>query len=258
MDSKVDTNSLWESFLANRSPEVREQLILSNVSLVHYILGRLGISQDATGSYQEMVNQGLLGLIEAVDHYNPTLGTKFSTYATLRIRGKIIDFMRCQDWLSRGARRRVRNVQGAINTLWEKNHQEPSTEEISSLLKIDPSEVEQGLLDSSHVLMSLDMTVDYESEESFSLHDVLPDEKQENPSDTIQETELKAELVSVIQNLPQREQLILSLYYYEELTLKQIGHVMGITESRACQLHARAILNLKAMLNHVENFTSAA
>jgi RNA polymerase sigma factor FliA len=257
MDTKTDTTSLWESFLASRSTDLREQIILSNVSLVHFIVGRLGVTQDDDSNYQEMVNQGLLGLIEAVDHYNPAFGTKFSSYASLRIRGKVIDFMRSQDWLSRGARRRARDVQNAIRSLWEKNQQEPSTGEIASLLKIEKTEVEQGLVDSSRLFVSLDGMMEIGSEEDLSLHDILPDEKQANPSDVTQENELKAELVTAIKNLPERERLVLSLYYYEELTLKEIGHVMGITESRICQLHARAILNLKAMMNHVENITAA-
>lgn len=258
MDARNDTAALWEPFLASRSPELREQIILSHVSLVHYILGRMGISQDASDNYQELANQGLLGLIEAVDHYNPGYGAKFSTYASLRIRGKVIDYLRSQDWLSRGARKRARAVQSAIGTLWERNRQEPSTEEIAALMQVERSEVEQGLVDSSLTFLSLDGMLEAQSEEDTDLHDVLPDENQADPAESLQERETMSELAGAIRQLPQREQLVLSLYYHEELTLKEIGKVMGITESRVCQLHARAILNLKAGMSHVENFSAAS
>jgi RNA polymerase sigma factor FliA len=243
-------NELLNSFLANRNPAVREKLILSHVPLVHFILIRLGISQNGRDDYEELANQGLLGLIEAVDHYDPAYGTRFSTYASMRIRGKVIDFLRSQDWLSRSARSRVRAVQKTFQNLLEKNGCEPTEAEICASLGLEAEQVQQAFVDTNHIIISLDAALASDPDEELSLYDVFPDEHQSDPSDIASENDMKRQMVQAIQNLSEREQLVLSLYYYEELTLKEIGQVLGITESRVCQLHARAVLNLKATLKH--------
>ena len=118
-------------FLATRSPALREDLVLRHVSLIHYVLGRLGISTDLGMDYEDLVHQGLLGLIDAVDRYNPDFGTQFSTYATVRIRGKVLDYLRSMDWLSRTARHRSKSIQKAIQSLTSKTNVPPNEQEIS-------------------------------------------------------------------------------------------------------------------------------
>jgi RNA polymerase sigma factor FliA len=240
---------IWDEYVANPSPEVREQLVLKSVPLVHYILRRLGITQEMGPDYEDMVHQGLLGLIEAVDRFDPTYGTRFSTYASLRIRGRVLDFLRHADWLPRAARRRVRFIQQAISTLWSELKREPTEEEIGSRLGLGIEEVQRGLMDSSLIILSLDSPVEQvDSEESEDLYDRLEDKTQVDPADSMEDSDLKSELIKGIKSLSEREQMILSLYYYEELTFKEIGKVLAITESRVCQLHARAIMNLKAVI----------
>jgi RNA polymerase sigma factor for flagellar operon FliA len=248
---QVETATLMDQYLVTRSPELREQVVLQSVPLVHYLLGRLGISKEMGSEYEDLVNQGLLGLIDAVDRYDPKHGTRFSTYAGLRVRGKILDYLRSTDWMSRSARQRVRHIQKAITTLWAANQREPTEDEIGDLLGMKVEDVQLGLGDSNRVLVSLDSTTDVDPDgEDTSLHERLSDDNQADPSEVIEEVDLKGEMVTAIKQLSEREQLLLSLYYYEELTFKDIGKVMGITESRVCQLHARALLNLKAVMNH--------
>lgn len=240
---------LWKNFQETHSAEAREALVLKSVPLVHYLLGRMGITQDLGMEYEDLAHQGLIGLIESVDRFDPEYGTKFSTYASMRIRGKILDYMRSSDWMSRGARQRVRTIQNAISALWEAEQREPSEEEIASHLGIRLDKVQQALDDANRVLLSLDTMVVTGKDSDISFHETLKDEGQPDPSAIFADAELKESLVEALQQLSEREQLVLSLYYIEELTLKEIGKVLEVTESRVSQIHARAILNLKAVLS---------
>jgi RNA polymerase sigma factor FliA len=191
-----------------------------------------------------------MGLIEAVDHYDPKFNTQFSSYASLRIRGKVIDYLRTADWMPRAARKRTRMIEKSITALWSENFREPTEDEIAQHMGIGVDEVQQGLSDTNRVLVSLDMMMDVGQEGESSLYERLKDEHQANPLDVLEQKGLIEDVASAIKSLPEREQLVLSLYYVEELTFKQIGKVMDITESRVCQLHARALVSLKAMMSH--------
>jgi RNA polymerase sigma factor for flagellar operon FliA len=240
-----DPTDLLNRFLASRNPVLREELVLQYVPLVHYVLGRLGFTQELGFDYEDLVSQGLLGLIEAVDRYNPSFGAQFRTYAVVRVRGKILDYLRTLDWLSRTERQRSRLVQKSITEFWLKNQRAPTDAEIGKNLNMGADQVQKALVDSSRVIVSLDETHEGDEDDESSLHEVLADEQQENPSDILSQEETMAQLVETIHGLDQREQLVLTLYYYEKLTFKEIGQVMDITESRVCQLHARAITSLR-------------
>lgn len=239
---------LLNQFLANRSPAIREELVLRHVSLIHYVLGRLGVSSDLGMDYEDLVHQGLLGLIDAVDRYNPEFGTQFSTYATVRIRGKVLDYLRSMDWLSRTARHRSKSIQNAIQELTNRTNLPPNEAEISEYLGINLDKVHQGLLDSNKVIVSLDALMNADDEIENSLYDTLADETQVDPADIVTEEDIKTRMVGAIKKLSERDQLVLSLYYFEELTLKEIGKVLEVSESRACQIHAQAIMSLQALL----------
>ncbi len=250
MVMQTEATEILEEFLSTRSPELREKLVLQSVPLVHYLLGRMGMTQELGADYEDLAHQGLMGLIEAVDHFDAKFNARFSTYASLRIRGKILDYLRTSDWMPRAARKRTRAIQQAISNLWMENRREPTEEEIAARLGVGLEEIQQGLADTNRVLVSLDMMMEADPESDGALYDRLPDEKQANPADLIEENGLVALLGDAIRELPEREQLVLSLYYNDELTFREIGKVLGITESRVCQLHARAIVSLKAMVKH--------
>ena len=247
---QAETAQLLNEYMTDRSPEIREKLVLQSVPLVHYLLARMGITQERGSEYEDLAHQGLMGLIEAVDHFDPKFNTRFSTYASLRIRGKILDYLRTADWMPRMARKRARLIQKTISTLWAENSREPTEEEIAASLGVHVEDVQQGLADSNRVLVSLDTMMDFEHDGDGSLYERLGDEKQTDPSEQFEKESLMEEMAGAIQNLPEREQLVLSLYYNDGLTFKEIGKVLDITESRVCQLHARIILSLKAMMNN--------
>ncbi len=228
---------------------IREEIILRFVPLVYFVLGRLGLSRSLGADYEDATSQGLMGLIEAVDHYDPGFGTQFSTYATVRIRGRVLDHLRSLDWLSRAARRRTRTVQEATNILWNQLGRAPTDEELANHLHLELPALQQALVDASRVIFSLDTLVETDGEGDTSLHEMLADQRQLDPSDAFDEQDLKSRMMATIKMLPDREQLVLSLYYYEELTLKEIGAVLQVSESRVCQLHARAIMSLRATLS---------
>jgi RNA polymerase sigma factor for flagellar operon FliA len=248
MDARKNNAPLIEQYLATRDTRLREEIILQHIPLVHYVLGRLGLSQSMGRDYEDAASQGLLGLIEALDRFDPKHGAQFTTYATLRIRGKVIDHLRELDWLPRGARRRVRMVQDGISLLWEKLQRFPSDVEVASYLNIDLSSVHQAMIDESRAIISLDATVLANDDDEVSLHELLADESLEEPCKMLEEHELRQLLIENVQAFPQREQLILSLYYLQELTFKEIGMVLRISESRVCQLHGRILMKLRARL----------
>lgn len=254
MIAQISEAELLNQYAMTKAPALREEMVLRYVSLVHFVLGRLGISQSIGSDYEDLVNQGLIGLIEAVDRYDAKFNTQFSTYATFRIRGKVLDYLRSLDWLSRTARHRARDVQQAINTLTDLNQRPPTDNELSEFMKMDLNKVQQALLDSSRVIVSLDAVVDYDDENDTSLYETIADENQSDPSDSVGEKDLITRLSGLIKILPEREQTVLSLYYYEELTLKEIGTVLGVSESRACQLHARAVMTLQSLLKQGETY----
>ena len=250
MVMQIETEGSLEEFFTSRSPELREKLVLQSVPLVHYLLGRMGITQERGSDYEDLAHQGLMGLIEAVDHFDPKYNAKFSTYASLRIRGKIMDYLRTTDWMPRAARKRSRMIQKSITTLWSENFREPTEDEIATHLGTNVDDIHQGLADTNRVLVSLDMMMEGGEEGDVPLHEKYGDESQADPLDVLEQKDMAAEMAAAIQNLEEREQMVLSLYYNEELTFKEIGKVLDITESRVCQLHARAVISLKAMMKN--------
>ncbi len=256
MQKKRSDAELIDQYVSTLDPQLREEIILRYVPLVHFVLGRLGLSKAMGAAYEDAASQGLIGLIESVDRYDQKYGTQFSTYATLRIRGKVIDYLRTLDWLPRGARKRARLVQESIDELWEQLRRHPTDEEIAAHVDMTPAKVRQALVDASRIVVSLDTNVSPLGEDEATFHELIPDDSQLEPSDMVEEDELQSLVAAAIRELPEREQLIISLYYHDELTFKEIGKVLKISESRVCQLHGRIIMKLRmfeSQLSQIEN-----
>ena len=249
MEQEKNDLELIEEYYRTRDPKLRETVILHFTPLVHFILGRLGISRSITNDYEDLQSQGIMGLIEAVDHYKPEFGTKLSTYASFKIRGRVLDYLRGLDWLSRSARQKVKSVQEAVNVMEKDLHRLPSDGELASHLQIGIDTLQQIQQDSSYIIVSLDIEYNTEQEDGpGSFHERLADYKQVNPSQTVEKNEIQTILSQCLKDLPEREQLVLSLYYFDEMTFKEIGKTLDISESRVCQIHGRAMSNLKTIL----------
>jgi RNA polymerase sigma factor for flagellar operon FliA len=245
-----DMQALWLEFAASRDKGIRDRLILTYSPLVKYVAGRLGSGLPAHVDEGDLVSYGLLGLIGAIERYDPTRDIKFETYAIARIKGAIIDELRALDWVPRSVRSRAREIERAIGELEAKSGVAPTDEQIAAKIGISVDELEESLADISRSsIAALDELWSVSGEgDQISLMDTIEDESGPRPEAALDQTEMREALADAIARLPEREKLVVTLYYYEELTLREIGEVLGVTESRISQLHTKAILRLKARL----------
>lgn len=242
-----ETEALWRAFAESRQAALRERLILQYAPLVKYVIGRLAISLPAILDYEDVLSYGTIGLIEAVERYDATKGVKFETYAISRVRGSIIDALRSLDRLPRSVRQKAREAELTISRLTADLGREPSDQEVAQALGITLERYLQDLVDASWVTVSIDSVGPAEDDDG-PMELPLPDPHAEEVSAGLEREEQIGELADAIRGLPEREQLVLSLYYRDELTMREISKVLGVSESRVCQLHARALTRLRAGL----------
>jgi RNA polymerase sigma factor for flagellar operon FliA len=250
MAGDTDSKSLWLEYRRTADKALRDRLILTYAPLVKYVAGRLGSGLPAHVEEADLVSYGLLGLMSAIDRYDPERDIKFETYAIARIRGSIIDELRTLDWVPRSVRSRARNIERAIRELEAKLSRAPTDEEIATRLGITTDELDESLIDISRSsIAALDELWSTAGEgDQVSLLDMLEDPESIRPEEALDETEVREALADAISRLPEREKLVVTLYYYEELTLREIGEVLGVTESRVSQLHTKAVLRLRSRL----------
>jgi RNA polymerase sigma factor FliA len=245
-----DTKGLWHEYRRTGDEKLRDRLILTYAPLVKYVAGRLGSGLPAHVDEGDLVSYGLLGLIGAIERYEPDRDVKFETYAIARIKGSIIDELRALDWVPRSVRARARDIERAVAELESKLGRAPNDDEIAGKLGLTEDELEDSLTEISRSsIAALDelWTVSAGGDQ-IALIDTIEDTQGPEPQSALQQTELREAMADAIARLPEREKLVVTLYYYEELTLREIGEVLGVTESRVSQLHTKAILRLKARL----------
>ncbi|MBY0754647.1 FliA/WhiG family RNA polymerase sigma factor [Clostridium sardiniense] len=225
----------------------REKYILDNINLVRYIAAKY--KNNSIGiEYEDLVSYGTMGLLEAFDTFDDTKGCKFSSYASLKIRAAIIDEIRRQSPISRNDVMKINDYNNAVFTLQNYLYREPTDIEISKYLNIPLSEInkiENNIYKMS--ITSLDNII-FEGNTDVSLIDTIKDDEKKTPLNIIEEEEKIDILTKAIDSLKERDKLILSLYYYEDLTLKEIGKILEVSESRVSQLHSKAIINLRNVI----------
>ena len=259
MSTADDVQSLWLEYRRTKDRGIRDRLILTYAPLVKYVAGRLGSGLPAHVDEGDLVSYGLLGLIGAIERFDPERDIKFETYAITRIKGAIIDELRALDWVPRSVRARARDIERAIGELESKLGRAPTDDEIAGKVGITVDELDESLADISRSsIAALDelWTLSGDGGDQVSLLDTIEDTEGPNPQEALAQTELREALGEAIARLPEREKLVVTLYYYEELTLREIGEVLGVTESRVSQLHTKAILRLKARLASAGSRTS--
>jgi RNA polymerase sigma factor for flagellar operon FliA len=250
MVTHVDTRAVWLEYRRTGSKDLRDKLIVMYSPLVKYVAGRLGSGLPAHVDEGDLVSYGLLGLIGAIERYDPDRDVKFETYAIARIKGSILDELRALDWVPRSVRARARQIERAMVELEAKLGRAPNDEEIAKKVGITVEELDSSLTDISRSsIAALDelWTVSGQGDQ-IALIDTIEDTQGPEPQSAFAQTELREMVADAIANLPEREKLVITLYYYEDLTLREIGEVLGVTESRVSQLHTKAILRLKARL----------
>lgn len=243
-----DTADLWSEFTKHNKRKAREELIVHYTQLVKYVVGRLALHLPPSVQEEDLIGYGVLGLIEAVDRFDPTRGIKFETFAVTRIRGYILDSLRHLDLLSRSARRQAREVEEAISQLSQLLGRLPDDIEVANHLSLTLDQYYDRLLNANSLIISLDQPLMVSSDDSYSLYDSLEDPHVPTPDTQLDDEEMKVELIAAIRALPEREQVMISLYYNDGLTMKEIGQVMGVSESRVSQMHAKTMLTLRSLI----------
>lgn len=244
-DGELET--LWMDFLKDKSnKKVRDALIVQYIYLTRYVVGRVKVALPPTFSVEDISSYGVEGLIDAIEKYSPDKGARFETYALMRIRGNIIDKIRSQDFLPRSARKKIKDVKEAQEHLKQKLGRQPTSSEIGELLGLEREKIDQILAEDTTITSIYDKKG--ASEESMEIIDTIQD-KRLTPHEEMEEKDVKKELEHALKRLPERERMIMVLYYHENMTLKEIGETIEISESRVCQLHAQAIMKLKNILS---------
>jgi RNA polymerase sigma factor for flagellar operon FliA len=257
----IELKDLWRKFKASGDQRARERLVVAYSPLVKYVSGRLASGLPAHVDEADLISYGLVGLISTIERFEPAREIKFETYAIPRIRGAIIDELRAQDWVPRSVRARAREIERANLKLEHKLQRAPTDEEMAAELGIGVPEFVESLIQISHSsVAALDemWTVSDASGDQVSLLDTLEDPQAADPVKMIDVNALKDRVADAIATLPEREKLVIALYYYENLTLREIGEVLGVTESRVSQLHTKAVLRLRSHMTADEEGAPAS
>jgi RNA polymerase sigma factor for flagellar operon FliA len=247
----VELKDLWRRYQAAGDERARERLVVAYSPLVKYVAGRLASGLPTHVEEADLISYGLIGLISAIERFEPDREIKFETYAIPRIKGAIIDELRALDWVPRSVRARAREIARANVTLEHRFRRAPTDEEMAAELEITTEDFHDALIQiSNSTTAPLDelWTVSDTSGDQVSLLDTLQDPEAPDPAKVMDESELKDRVADAIARLPEREKLVIALYYYENLTLREIGEVLGVTESRISQLHTKAVLRLRSRL----------
>ena len=242
---------LWSKYKDNGDPTARDRLILTYAPLVKYVAGRMGTNFPSHVDESDLISYGLLGLIGAIERFDLSRNIKFETYAVTRIKGAILDELRSLDWVPRSVRSMARQIERSSARLENRLHRAPTDEEMAEDLGISLEEFQEALTrisSSSIVALEELWTISSTGTESVALIDTIEDKQSKDPAAVVDINEIKERLAQAISNLPDREKIVIALYYYEGLTLREIGDVLGVTESRVSQLHTKAILRLKGRI----------
>jgi len=248
---EVELRDLWRRYKDDGDEGARERLVVAYSPMVKFVAGRLGAGLPSHVEDADLISYGLVGLIGAIERFEPERGIKFETFAMTRIRGAIIDELRSLDWVPRSVRSRAREIESAQAKLEHELQRAPTEAELASKLNLTEEELQSALLEiANSSVYALDelWTVSDSSGDQVSLLDTIADDSAADPQEALASTEVKDLLTEAIGGLPEREQLVVALYYYENLTLREIGEVLGVTESRVSQLHTKAVMRLKSSL----------
>ncbi|MCD6162462.1 MAG: FliA/WhiG family RNA polymerase sigma factor [candidate division Zixibacteria bacterium] len=244
------TQVVWENYKKTLDPYTRDKLLREYLPLVRNVASRMALGFPKSVEFNDLVNTGVIGLIEAFNNYDPARGVKFETYAVPRIRGAILDELRALDWVPRSTRAKSRNIEKAMTALENELGRSPSEKELAKQMNLPMKDLLSALGDVSCTsLLSLDELICREDDNrQVPRIETIQNEAVNNVLNDLERSELRAFLINSISSLSEQERLVVALYYYEELTLKEIGEVMLISESRVSQIHTKSVLRLRQMI----------
>lgn len=247
--SPTEIKKYWDKWIDSRDSEAADVLIKQYMPLVTYQVQRISVNLPKSVIRDELISFGLLGLYDALEKFDPSRDLKFDTYASFRVRGAILDGLRKEDWLPRGAREKTKKIEAAVEALEQKLMRNVTVKDIASELNMPVEEV-QATLDEgffANVLSIDDQSSEQDEKDSPAF--TIRDDKEETPEENLLRQEMYAQLADVITSLNDNEQLVISLFYKEELTLTEIGQVLNLSTSRISQIHSKAIVKLKKILD---------
>ncbi len=246
---------LWEKFIKSKEQTIRDYFVVKYAPLVKYVAGKVSMGMPQNIEFDDLVSYGVFGLIDAIGKFDPARGIKFKTYAMTRIRGAIFDELRSIDWIPRSIRQKAKQIEQVISELENKLGRTVEDEEIAKEMGI-PNEEFQSLLNklSGTSMLSLnDIWYLGDDNDELSILETLEAPENMNPDVLIEKEEIRDYIIDAIKKLPDKEKKVIVLYYYEDLTLKEIGEVLDVTESRVSQLHTKAIMRLRGRLGRIKS-----
>ncbi len=244
---------LWAEYRENRSPEIREFFIRQYAPLVKYVAGKVAVGMPDSVEFDDLVGFGVFGLLDAIDKFDSRKNVKFKTYAVTRIRGAIFDELRSIDWIPRSVRQKSREIEDTVARLESNLGRSASGAEVASALGVSESEYQQMRYKTSFsTIVSIDDTRGTGEDNEHSIADTLESPASMKPDVIVERNEVKRVVAEAIRELPEKEKMVLILYYYEDLTLREIGQVLNVTESRVSQLHSKANERLRAKLTNMK------
>jgi len=245
---------LWKMYKKTRDPKIREYFVNQYAPLVKYVAGKVAIGMPQNVEFEDLVGYGVFGLLDAIEKFDPDKDIKFKTYAVTRIRGAIYDELRSIDWVPGSIRQKAKEIERAIGKLENRLGRAATDEEIAKELGIDIKEFQTLMLKVSGTsLLSLsDVWYVGDDSDRVSVMETIESPSSMNPDTIVEREEIKKIIIEAIKELPDKEKKVLILYYYEDLTLKEIGEVLQVTESRISQLHTKAIMRLRSKLMNIK------
>jgi len=252
---EIGEEKLWDKFIKSADQQIRDYFVIKYAPLVKYVAGKVSMGMPQNIEFDDLVSYGVFGLIDAISKFDPARGIKFKTYAMTRIRGAIFDELRSIDWIPRSIRQKAKQVEQIISELENKLGRTVEDEEIAREMGI-PNEELQSLLNklSGTSMLSLnDIWYLGDDNDELSILETLEAPENMNPDLLIEKQEIRDYIIDAIKKLPDKEKKVIVLYYYEDLTLKEIGEVLEVTESRVSQLHTKAIMRLRGRLGRIKS-----
>ena len=250
--SDNELERLWNAYLADKSnKKLRDEIIVQYIYLTKYVISRIKLNLPPNFAIEDITSFGVEGLIDAIEKFSPEKGAHFETYAIMRIRGTIIDKIRSQDWMPRSTRKKIKDIKQAAEKLKQQLGRTPNNAEIAEFLGIEKEKVNSILSEDTTISSIYDKK--FSGDESIELIDTIEDTNSVSPLEKLEEKDVKNELESALKKLPERERMVMVLYYHENMTLKEIGESIEVSESRVCQIHAQAIMKLRNILNSNKN-----
>ena len=247
--SDQDVQSYWRRFKETGDLAAREGLIIHFSPVVKFVAGRVGVGLPKNVEQSDLISYGMFGLIDAIDKFEPERGIKFETYAVQRIKGAILDELRALDWVPRSVRSRAREIQRSLDELEHRLKRSATEEELAAHMGVEVATLQDRLGEIASLgFVALDELIDPGERGSSTMGELLSDPRTIDPSGSYEQQETRHFLTDAINRLAERERLVVTLYYYEGLTLAEIGKVLGVTESRICQMHTKAVLQLRGKL----------